>query len=83
MLLLYFFLIVVDALCGCRHYSGTYTIKASSSRFLKSGNGPTSSPGMEGVSVAFSPMARTLADLETFWRAVMSMKPWEYDPHVG
>ncbi|OSX63279.1 hypothetical protein POSPLADRAFT_1055337 [Postia placenta MAD-698-R-SB12] len=64
------------------HYSGTYTIKASSSRFLKSGNGPTSTPGLEGVSVAFSPMARTLADLETFWRAVMSMKPWEYDPYV-
>ncbi|CCM00798.1 uncharacterized protein FIBRA_02840 [Fibroporia radiculosa] len=64
------------------HYSGTYTVKASSRRFLKAGNSNSSIPGEEGVPVAFSPMARTLEDLETFWRAVMSMKPWQYDDSV-
>ncbi|PCH45079.1 acetamidase [Wolfiporia cocos MD-104 SS10] len=64
------------------HYSGTYAIKASSTRFLKAGNTSTSLPGEEGIPLAFSPMSRTLEDLETFWRAVMSMKPWEYDPSV-
>ncbi|KDQ60289.1 hypothetical protein JAAARDRAFT_67857 [Jaapia argillacea MUCL 33604] len=60
------------------HYSGVYTIKASSGRFVRSGN-LTSSPGQEGVLVSYSPMARTLEDLETVWKAVMSMNPWEYD----
>ncbi|KZT10510.1 amidase signature enzyme [Laetiporus sulphureus 93-53] len=64
------------------HYSGVYTIKASSYRFLKTGNAHTSIPGEEGVPVSFSPMTRTLEDLETFWRAVMSMSPWEYDHAV-
>ncbi|KAI0319148.1 amidase signature enzyme [Amylostereum chailletii] len=61
------------------HYSGVYTIKASSTRFPKAGN-VTSTIGQEGVPSAYSPMTRTLGDLETFWGAVMSMKPWEYDP---
>lgn len=65
-----------------RHYSGVYTIKASSGRFLKSGNTNTSVPGQQGVAVSFSPLARTLDDLETFWKAVMSMKPWDYDHFV-
>ncbi|CCL99399.1 uncharacterized protein FIBRA_01417 [Fibroporia radiculosa] len=60
------------------HWSGIYTIKASSFRFLKSGN-PTSMPGQEGVPSVYSPMTRTLEDLETIWRAIVSMKPWEYD----
>ena len=47
-------------------------------RFLKAGN-PTSIPGQIGIPAVYSPMTRTLDDLETFWRAVMSMKPWEYD----
>ncbi|KAH9924161.1 amidase signature enzyme [Fomitopsis serialis] len=64
------------------HYSGTYTIKSSSYRFLKSGNAHSSIPGEEGVPVSLSPMTRTLEDLETFWKAVMSMKPWEYDHAV-
>ncbi|KAH9831152.1 amidase signature enzyme [Rhodofomes roseus] len=64
------------------HYSGTYTIKASSYRFLKTGNAHTSIPGEEGVPVSFSPMTRTLEDLETFWKAIMSMKPWDYDHAV-
>ncbi|KAK7683119.1 hypothetical protein QCA50_013792 [Cerrena zonata] len=60
------------------HYSGIYTIKSSMHRFLKSGN-PTSIAGQIGVPAVYSPMTRTLEDLETFWRALMSMKPWEYD----
>ncbi|KAH9940704.1 amidase signature enzyme [Amylocystis lapponica] len=60
------------------HYSGIYTIKASMHRFLKTGNA-TSMPGQEAVPAVYSPMTRTLEDLETFWRAVVSMRPWEYD----
>lgn len=51
-------------------------------RFLKTGN-PTSMPGQEGIPAVYSPMTRTLEDLETFWRAIMSMKPWEYDHSVS
>lgn len=39
-------------------------------------------PGQEGVPAICAPMARTLEDLETFWKAVVSMKPWEYDHSV-
>ena len=66
---------------SCRHYSGIYTIKASMHRFPKSGNN-TSIPGQIGIPAVYSPMTRTLADLETFWKAVVSMKPWEYDYSV-
>ena len=50
-------------------------------RFMRSGNA-TSMPGQEGIPAVYSPMARTLEDLETFWRAVVGMKPWEYDYSV-
>ncbi|TCD62725.1 hypothetical protein EIP91_006523 [Steccherinum ochraceum] len=60
------------------HYSGIYTIKASMHRFPKTGNG-TSMPGQIGIPAVYSPMTRTLEDLETFWRAIVSVKPWEYD----
>ncbi|KAI0646089.1 amidase signature enzyme [Trametes meyenii] len=63
------------------HFSGVYTIKASMHRFLKTGN-VTSMPGQEGVPAVYSPMTRTLDDLEFFWKAVVSMKPWEYDHSV-
>ncbi|KAH9174785.1 amidase signature enzyme [Lactarius sanguifluus] len=61
------------------HYSGIYTIKASMHRFLKAGNA-SAMVGQEGIPAVYSPMTRTLEDLETFWRAVVGMKPWEYDP---
>lgn len=64
------------------HYSGVYAVRASAGRFLKSGN-RTSMPGQEGVPAVCSPMARTLDDLETFWEAVMHMKPWTYDHSVS
>ena len=63
------------------HYSGIYTIKASTQRFPKGGNN-TSVVGQEGVPAVYSPMTRTLDDLETFWRAFVGMKPWEYDHSV-
>ena len=63
------------------HYSGIYTIKASTHRFPKSGNA-TSTVGQEGVAPVYSPMTRNLEDLETFWRAVVGMKPWDYDHSV-
>ncbi|KAF8268354.1 amidase signature enzyme [Lactarius quietus] len=56
-----------------------YTIKASMHRFLKAGNA-SAMVGQEGIPAVYSPMTRTLEDLETFWRAVVGMKPWEYDP---
>lgn len=63
------------------HYSGIYTIKCSAYRFPKSG-GVSGMPGQEGIPPIYAPMTRTLEDLETFWKAVVSMKPWEYDPSV-
>ncbi|KIJ05346.1 hypothetical protein PAXINDRAFT_21380 [Paxillus involutus ATCC 200175] len=60
------------------HYSGTYAIKSSMHRFLKTGS-MSSMPGQEGIPATHNPMAKTLEDLETFWRAVFQMKPWEYD----
>jgi Asp-tRNA(Asn)/Glu-tRNA(Gln) amidotransferase A subunit family amidase len=63
------------------HYSGIYTIKASAQRFPKDGNN-TTVVGQEGIPAVYSPMTRTLDDLETFWRAIVGMKPWEYDHSV-
>ncbi|KAG6910723.1 hypothetical protein DXG01_008254 [Tephrocybe rancida] len=60
------------------HCSGVYTLKASVGRFPRTGNS-SGIPGQEGVPPVYSPMARTLADLGTFWKAVVDMKPWEYD----
>ena len=64
------------------HYSGVYAIKSSMHRFIKTG-GVSSMPGQEGVPATCNPMAKTLEDLETFWRAVFQMKPWEYDHSVS
>ncbi|KAG1867289.1 amidase signature enzyme [Suillus subalutaceus] len=63
------------------HFSGVYSIKSSMYRFLKQGSA-SSMPGQEGVPATHSPMTRTLEDLETFWRAVFQMKPWNYDYSV-
>ncbi|ESK87066.1 amidase protein [Moniliophthora roreri MCA 2997] len=60
------------------HFSGIYAIRSSVGRFPRSGS-VTSIPGQEGVPSTHSPMTRTLEDLETVWRAVIEMKPWEYD----
>ncbi|KZT20930.1 amidase signature enzyme [Neolentinus lepideus HHB14362 ss-1] len=72
---------VAGSLRAPSHYSGVYTIKASSTRFVRSGTA-TSNAGQEGVLAVYSPMARTLEDLEYFWKAIMSMNPWKYDHTV-
>ncbi|TFK47517.1 amidase signature enzyme [Heliocybe sulcata] len=63
------------------HYSGVYTIKCSTTRFVRGGTA-TSNAGQEGVLAVYSPMTRTLEDLEYFWKAIMSMEPWKYDHTV-
>lgn len=61
------------------HWSGCYSIRCSTGRWPKAGI-CTSMPGQEGVPSVYSPMARTLADLKYFARAVLGeMKPWTYD----
>ncbi|KAG6856910.1 hypothetical protein H0H87_012160 [Tephrocybe sp. NHM501043] len=60
------------------HFSGVYTIKSSFGRFPMSGSGS----GQEGIPPVYSPMARTLEDLGTFWRAagrkvsLQYIRPW-------
>jgi len=63
------------------HFSGVYTIRCSTGRFPRTGGG-TSIPGQEGVPPVYSPMTKTLDDLETLWKAIVSMNPWEYDHSV-
>jgi Asp-tRNA(Asn)/Glu-tRNA(Gln) amidotransferase A subunit family amidase len=63
------------------HFSGIYTIRSSTGRFPKT-DILSCIPGQEGVPPVCSPMTRTLEDLETFWKAIVSMKPWEYDHTV-
>lgn len=36
--------------------------------------------GQEGIQSVFSPMARTLDDLQYFTREFIKMKPWRVDP---
>lgn len=60
------------------HFAGCYSLKCSVGRFPKYGN-TTSMSGQEGIPAVYSPMARTLPDLSYFLKAVMGMKPWEYD----
>ncbi|EPS41700.1 hypothetical protein H072_4393 [Dactylellina haptotyla CBS 200.50] len=63
------------------HFSGIYTVRAATGRFMKTRNN-TSMAGQEGVLAVYSPMARTYEDLEYFWRSYLSMKPWTYDHHT-
>ena len=39
-------------------------------------------PGQEGIPAVYSPMARTLADLQYFTKSILSMRLWEYDHTV-
>lgn len=63
------------------HFSGCYSLRCSTGRWPKAGI-RTSMPGQEGVPSVYSPMARTLDDLAYFTRAVVGMRPWEYDHSV-
>lgn len=63
------------------HFSGCYSLKCSTGRFPKYGN-TTSMSGQEGIPAVYSPMARTFKDLSYFLKAVIGMKPWDYDYSV-
>lgn len=63
------------------HFSGCYSLKCSTGRWLKLGM-VTSMPGQDGIPAVYSPMARTLNDLTYFTRAFIQMKPWTYDYSV-
>lgn len=60
------------------HFSGCYSLRCSIGRWPKSGI-DTSMPGQEGIPSVFSPMARTLLDLQYFTRSFIQMQPWKYD----
>lgn len=60
------------------HFSGCYSLKCSTGRWMKLGMS-TSMPGQDGIPAVYSPMARTLNDLTYFTRAIIQMKPWTYD----
>lgn len=60
------------------HFSGVYSLKCSTGRWLKLGM-RTSMPGQDGIPAVYSPMARTLNDLTYFTRSIVQMKPWKYD----
>lgn len=63
------------------HFSGCYSLRCSTGRWPKYGI-DTSMPGQEGIPSVFSPMSRTLPDLAYFTRAMIQMKPWNYDQSV-
>lgn len=63
------------------HFTGIYSIRCSTGRFPYSGNA-TAMPGQEGVPSVYSPMARTLLELEWFLKTLIDCKPWEYDHYV-
>lgn len=62
-------------------WCGIFALRCSTGRFPRLGN-VTSMAGQEGVNAVYSPMARTVEDLGTFLRAVVGMRPWEYEHGV-
>ena len=63
------------------HFSGIYTVRCSTGRWPRHGM-HTSMPGQEGVPSVYSPMARTLKDLQYFSKSLIQMEPWNYDCSV-
>ncbi|KAI0746876.1 amidase signature enzyme [Daedaleopsis nitida] len=59
-------------------YCGLYTVKGSHGRFPSHGS-VSCAPGLEAIPTITAPLARTLDDLEEFWKRVVDMKPWDYD----
>ncbi|PCH44912.1 amidase signature enzyme [Wolfiporia cocos MD-104 SS10] len=59
-------------------YCGLYSVKSSVGRFPSYGCIPCM-PGQEGTPTVTAPIARTLDDLEEFWKRVVEMRPWVYD----
>ncbi|KAF1351289.1 amidase signature domain-containing protein [Delphinella strobiligena] len=63
------------------HFSGCYSLRCSTGRWPKVGV-DTSMPGQEGIPSVFSPMTRTLHDLQYFTRAFIQTEPWNFDNTV-
>lgn len=59
-------------------WCGVYSVKGSVGRFPAYGC-MTCAPGNEGAPTVTAPIARTLDDLEEFWKRVVQMEPWRYD----
>lgn len=64
------------------HFCGIWSLKGSVGRFPGWGV-QSSMAGLEGVPIVTAPMAGSLADLEEFWKRVVSAKPWQYDHSVN
>ena len=62
-------------------YCGLYAVKGSHGRF-PSHSCEACLPGLDAVPTITAPLARTLEDLQEFWRRVVDMRPWEYDHTV-
>lgn len=63
------------------HFSGCYSLRCSTGRWPKTGVN-TSMPGQMGIESVFSPMARTLNDLNYFTKTFIKMRPWQLDHTV-
>ncbi|KAI0635257.1 amidase signature enzyme [Trametes polyzona] len=59
-------------------YCGVYAVKGTHGRFPSTGC-VSCTPGLEAIPTVTAPLARTLDDLQEFWRRVVEMRPWEYD----
>lgn len=60
------------------HFSGLYTVRSSYGRIPRAGN---TAPlrGQDGITSIYSPMCRYFEDLEYVFKAIIDLKPWEYD----
>ncbi|KAH9852547.1 amidase signature enzyme [Lenzites betulinus] len=59
-------------------YCGVYAVKGTHGRLPSTGC-VSCTPGLESIPTITAPLARTLDDLQEFWRRVFEMRPWEYD----
>lgn len=62
-------------------YCGLYSVKGSHGRFPSHGT-ESCMPGLEAVPTITAPIARTLDDLQEFWKRVVDVRPWDYDHTV-
>lgn len=62
-------------------FCGLYSLRPTSRRLPYAGASNTFD-GAEALESVVGPMATSLESLRVFMRAVISAKPWEYDPRV-
>ncbi|KAG7086799.1 hypothetical protein E1B28_002727 [Marasmius oreades] len=60
------------------HFAGLYGLKGSVGRWPSERN-RSSMEGVECLKTSGGPLTRSMADLLHVWRAVIEMKPWEYE----